>query len=389
MSELFDVVVAGGGPGGLYAACSLARQGFRVGVFEEHQQIGEPVHCTGILADEAFTEFDLSRRSILNSVTTARFYSPRGETIEYTTKQIEALVIDRRRFDQLLADEAVDAGVELHRPSRVTDVRLEPHGVVAGTADGREVRARSLILACGANYSLQRRLGLGMPGVFLHSAQMELPARRPGDVELHFGAEVAPKGFAWAVPVRRPDRTCARIGVMCEGDAASHFDRVLERVAWRWGIDRDPAVRPRQKMLPLAPIDKTYMDRLLVVGDAAGLVKATTGGGIYYSILSGAIAGEVLGSALRRDDLREHALREYETRWRERLDAEMQAQLSLRMLAQRLTDAEIESLFTLAKTNGVMPIVRTTASFNRHRRLIVALLKHPPVRQILFRRLAS
>ena len=110
---------------------------------------------------------------------------------------------------------------------------------------------------------------------------------------------------------------------------------------------------PRQRILPLSPIRKTYANRLLVVGDAAGLVKPTTGGGIYYSLVSAAIAAEVLANALRRDRLGEPVLREYERRWRDRLEEEFQAQLTFRLLAQRLTDTEIEDLFELANTDGL------------------------------------
>jgi flavin-dependent dehydrogenase len=140
-------------------------------------------------------------------------------------------------------------------------------------------------------------------------------------------------------------------------------------------------------LLPLAPIPRTYANRLLVIGDAAGLVKATTGGGIYYSVVSGDIAAEVLADALRRDTLAEAALATYQHRWRARLMPEFRAQLAMRRLAQRLTDADIDALFELARTDGIMPIVRRTAEFNRHRKLIIALFKHPPVRRVLFRRL--
>jgi hypothetical protein len=54
-----------------------------------------------------------------------------------------------------------------------------------------------------------------------------------------------------------------------------------------------------------------------------------------------------------------------------------------------MSDEDIEGLFELALTDGVMPIVRRTAAFNRHRKLIFALFKHPPVRQILFRSMLS
>ena len=97
-------------------------------------------------------------------------------------------------------------------------------------------------------------------------------------------------------------------------------------------------LRPRQKILPLAPIPQTFADRVLAVGDAAGLVKATTGGGIYYSLVSGALAAEVLIAGLRRDRLDAAALRPYETAWRRKLGPELQAQLRLRRIAHRLTD---------------------------------------------------
>lgn len=152
---------------------------------------------------------------------------------------------------------------------------------------------------------MQQRLGLGMPEVFLSSAQSEVPAARLGDVELHFGLEVAPKGFAWVVPVRRGAQTHARIGLMCDGNAAQYFERFISQINRRWGITTDHDIRPRRKILPLAPIRKTYADRLLVIGDAAGLVKPTTGGGIYYSLMSAKLATEVLIPALQRDHLSE------------------------------------------------------------------------------------
>ena len=54
-----DVVIVGGGPAGLYAGLRLARAGWRVDLYEEHHDIGEPVHCTGVLARDAFDEFGL------------------------------------------------------------------------------------------------------------------------------------------------------------------------------------------------------------------------------------------------------------------------------------------------------------------------------------------
>ncbi|HVB38865.1 MAG TPA: lycopene cyclase family protein, partial [Vicinamibacterales bacterium] len=163
-----------------------------------------------------------------------------------------------------------------------------------------------------------------------------------------------------------------------------HFQQLVTRVAARWQLG-EVCSPPRQKILPLGPIDRTYGDRLVAIGDAAGLVKPTTGGGIYYSLVSAELAADVIGDALRRGDLSAAALGEYERRWRERLAGEIDAQSRLRTLAEGMDNAQIDALFDLACTDGVMPIVRKTARFNQHRSLIIALLKHPPVRRILYR----
>jgi digeranylgeranylglycerophospholipid reductase len=385
---MHDIVIVGGGPGGLMAAARLAGDGFDVVVFEEHPEVGAPVHCTGVLAHEALAELDLPRPAVLNALATARFYSPSGLHLAYTTPTTEAVVIDRLAFDRAIAGRARRAGAAITCGVRVTNVSVEHSHAEVETQTGERIRSRAVILACGASYRFQRRLGLGMPSVYLNSAQLELPADRGGDVELHFGSYMAPRGFAWAVPVTRQSGRFVRIGLMCDGDATEHFGRALSRVGAAWRAAADSAQAPLRRLLPLAPLRQTHTDRLLAIGDAAGLVKPTTGGGIYYSIVSANIAAEVLSAALRRDRLDRASLAPYEERWRERLMPEFRAQLAMRMLAQRLDDTEIDQLFELAQTNGIMPIVRRTARFNRHRDLIVALFKHPPARRLLFRRFA-
>jgi geranylgeranyl reductase family protein len=378
-----DVAVVGGGPAGLFAALRLAKAGCQVSLFEEHGDIGEPVHCTGVLANEAFDTFGLAPSSVLNELTTVRFVAPSGDTVEYSTPAVEAVVIDRSRFDQQIASQAVYAGVQIHR-ARVLGISVDATGVTVATSDSR-FRARAAILACGATYALQRRLGLGLPRLLLNSAQMELPCERVGPVEVHFGGEVAPSGFAWAVPVERSEGRAVRVGLMCRADAGRHFRRLLEAIRLRWGITVPDDWQPRQKALPLGPIDRTYCNRVLVVGDAAGLVKPTTGGGIYYSLVSAELAADTLAAALAENRLGSDRLAAYEAAWRQRLGAELTWQRILRQIAHRLTDEDIDSLFNLAHTDGIMPIIRRTATFNHHREFIVALLRHPPARRVLLR----
>jgi flavin-dependent dehydrogenase len=171
---------------------------------------------------------------------------------------------------------------------------------------------------------------------------------------------------------------------MGAGAGDDHFQRAVAAVRPRWGIDHAP-IRPRRKILPLSQIERTYGDRLIVVGDAAGLVKPTTGGGIYYSLLSARLAAQTLTPALRADDLRAEALAHYQRAWRQRLGSELRWQTVLRRLAQELSDDDINRLFELSRAEGLVTLARRTASFNRHGEFIMALLRHPPARRLLFK----
>jgi digeranylgeranylglycerophospholipid reductase len=383
-----DVIVIGGGPAGLQAARCLASDGFEVEVLEEHLSTGEPVHCTGILSPEVFEKFELDPNHTLNELRLIQFHSPKGRVIHYQTEKVEAVVIDRTAFDRNLENLARTNGARVCPGVKAERIEITENGVAVYCSDSGRRKAQACILATGAAYGLHRDLGIGLPPVYLNCAQAELRTHRPGDVEIHLGEDIAPKGFGWIVPVERAEGAFARIGLMCEGNAAACFKKLLLRLD-KWKIKANSEEQCRQRILPLAPIRKTYGNRFLVVGDAAGFVKPTTGGGIFYGMISAGIAAGVLGGALKAGRFSESELSLYQKLWQERLMEEIEAQLTLRLLMQRLTDDELETIFDLWATDGLMPLIRKTASLNHHRKLIMAITKYPAMRKILFRRVIA
>ncbi len=332
-----DVVIIGAGPAGLIAARQLAQRGRDVVVLEEHAE-----------------------------------------------DRVNAAVVDRAKFDQALAETSRAAGAELRSSARVRTITVADDAVtVASDGQSGIFAARACILACGANYRFNRQLGLGVPRAFMQSAQLERPFTGPEHVEVHLGRSVAPRGFAWVVPFQRDGRPFQRLGLMADARAGSLFRTFAADVRSRFGVTDDVWPDARLKILPLGPVAKTFSSRLIAVGDAAGLVKPTTGGGIYYSLISGQFAADTLDDALRDDDLSEARLRGYETRWRDRLGAEIRIGLAFRLLASRLNDRAIDSLVELARIDGIVPMLRQTADFNWHRRSALALLRHAQFRRIL------
>jgi geranylgeranyl reductase family protein len=381
--DVRDVAVVGAGPAGLMAARALAQAGHDVVVLEEHAAIGVPVHCTGLLGVQAFDELDLPHDAILTTRHAARFVAADGSSVDVNADHVRAAVVDRAGFDQALADRCRAAGAELRADARVRQIDITRRRVlISGDTGAADVEARVCVLACGASYRFNRALGLGTPRAFVQSAQLEVPFDGPEQIEVHLGRTVAPGGFAWVVPFERGDRRFNRVGLMCDTGAMTRFREFATAIRAR----HDPAAdwpEPRLKILPLAPVGKTYGERLLAIGDAAGLVKPTTGGGIYYSLLSGRMAAEVVDAALRADDLSERALREYETTWRARLGTEIRIGLAFRSLVTRLNDRAIDALVDLARVDGVVPLLKQTADFNFHGASALALLRHAQFRRIL------
>ena len=377
-----DVVVVGGGPAGLLAARDLAAAGFSTIVVEEHDAIGVPVHCTGVLGMDAFDELELPRQTILHTAHAARFISADGSSVLIDHERVRAAIIDRGEFDAALAVSAAAAGADIRAGCRVRQIDVDNDGVTVSTAAG-SVLGRACVIACGANYRFNRRLGLGLPRLFVHSAQREVAFPDADHVEVYLGRQIAAGGFGWLVPFRRAARSCARVGVMCEARPRLAFKELAACISRRFNISTEWD-EPRVKVLPLAPVTRTWSRRVLAVGDAAGLVKATTGGGIYFGLLSGRLAAEVLAGALRDDCLSGTRLREYERRWRARLWPEIRAGLAFRAMASRLNDRTIDRVMELARVDGIVPLLKQTADFNWHGAAARSLLRHPSFRRVVF-----
>jgi len=136
-------------------------------------------------------------------------------------------------------------------------------------------------------------------------------------------------------------------------------------------------------VLPLGFPKRSFSDRLLVVGEAAGHIKTTTCGGIYYGMLTAELAAEVLAPSLAEDRLDADTLSTYESRWRELLEDEIETGLKLRRSFKLMSDWGIERLMSLARREGVARLIQEKANFDWHRGLIDAVFRHGTVGRIL------
>ena len=369
-----DVIVVGAGPSGLRTAARLAGAGLDVRVLEKKARVGADVVCTGIVGREVFDDFGLDRGTVVEEMRTVRLVSPFATELVYTHPRPFACVVDRERFDGRLAAAAVAAGATVVCDARVDSVAVGSDGVEVAVrgADGRPGKegARLAVLATGVDYALQKRLGLSAPRDFLSGAQVECSFPGAGTTTLFFGRDVAPGAFAWSVPAG-PGR--ARVGVLTRRDPRTRLRNLIDRSLGGRDVREEGPIRTRPVAQGL--LAKTFGDRVLSVGEAAGQTKTTTGGGISYGLACADLAADAVLRCFARSSFGPADLAGYERRWKDLLRKEILVGHRTRRMCARLSDGRIESLFQLARTDGIVPIIRDTAEFDRHSGLIFALLQ--------------
>ncbi len=378
---IYDVVVIGAGPAGNFCAMLTARAGLSTLILEEHDAPGLFVNCTGIIGAEAFRRLNLPTEPVLSSLQAITFYSPSGQSFRYDPGQPLAHIVSRLQFDQTLSEWAREAGAQLRTGYHARLLRIDSDTVELRQRedDAEPVRSRAVVIATGFGSNLPLQAGLQGPREIVYGAQAEVEMDGLGDVEIYLGRKVAPEAFGWVVPLQPG---IARIGLVATKEAPVYFRQLFQhpRIA---GRVRTPQPKMLLSPVPTEPIDRSYADRVLVVGEAAGQVKTTTQGGIYYGMLCAAMAAETLAEAARLDDFRAEALQRYELGWKEAIGQELKMGLSLRQIFARLSDNQIDALVELGTRDDIIGLVKRLAQFDWHRDLIQTSLNLPALQEVV------
>ena len=374
---MYDVAVIGGGPVGSYTAYKLAGMGYGVVVLEAKESPGERVCCTGLIGRECVDSFNIDDKVVLRGVNSARLFSPSGRLIHLWRQEDQACIVDRAAFDIAIAKRAQGKGAEYLLSSPVSSVEIGDDRVrVEATCRGTQlnIEARAVAIATGFSSKLVERLGLGKVGDFVMGAQAEVETAGTNEVEVYFGRKLAPGFFAWLVPTlsRR-----ARVGLLSRRNPGHYLKQLVLSLKTQGKVvaaDTELSYGG----IPLKPLPRTYGERLVVVGDVAGQVKPTTGGGIYYGLLCAGIAASNLHLALKDDALTAKNLAGYEREWKRQLGRELRRGYWTRKFYERLSDQQVDRIFDIVKSNGIAEALLKEAevSFDWHAEVVLRLLAH-------------
>ncbi len=294
--KAYDTVIVGAGPIGCYCARRLAENGFSVAVVDKDASMPRRPVCTGVIGIEAFDAFDLPRQSVISTVKDITVFSPSHASISYRPAAPQAYVVDRTVFDGVLKKQAEDAGVIFHAGFGCSDIRItEDYAEVSSAHPTRSIRSRAVIVASGYNPRLISKLRLGGIADHFDAVQADAIVEDMPTTEIYIGRNVAPQSFAWVLPLGDGS---AHIGLTTRRNGTHFLARFLESPPVKGRIHQAGGIA--RKIVPYGQPDRTYTDRALVVGEAAGQVKSTTHGGIYYGLIGARCAVETLREAFQK-----------------------------------------------------------------------------------------
>jgi digeranylgeranylglycerophospholipid reductase len=368
----YDVIVAGAGPAGSAAARECAQLGLSTLCLEEHGTIGYPLQCAGLLSTAAFEECRVvSERSVLNKVTGARVISSAGSELLVDAKATKALVVDRVTLDREMAEAAANAGAEFRLRTAVYDLR-DNSVFTRGLNGHEEIGYDVLIAADGPRSTIARLSGMQRARTYLAGIQADMPGVcDPRHVRIY--PDASPEFFGWEIPTG-PGRI--RVGLCGRSQVMERF-LALSR---KFGTNTTHLVTGT---LPLGVMERTYKDRILFVGDAAGFPKPTSGGGIYTGIRSARHAAAVAGSACEQGRYDDTVMAGYERRWREDFGRELEFGYRLFGMRQKMSAEDTDALIQALNTPPILRTIEEYGDMDRPGVLIKKLLVNPAILRLL------
>jgi geranylgeranyl reductase len=310
ISEMFDVVVVGGGPSGATAAHDLADLGRNVLLLD---RAGRIKPCGGAIPPRLIRDFDIPDHLLAARVNSARMVSPSDKQVDMPIDGGFVGMVDRDVFDEWLRARAAQAGAKRrtglfrrfeHDEAGRTIVYYDERAA-DGTMTEKAVRARALIGADGALSAVARQClpgADGLPYVFAYHEIVRSP--RLGSnfdgtrCDVYYRGTVSPDFYGWVFP--HGDTVSVGTGSACKGFSLRDSVGGLREAA---GLGSVETIRREGAPIPLHPLPRWDDGRsVLLAGDAAGVVAPASGEGIYYAMIGGRLSAEAVDMFLETGD---------------------------------------------------------------------------------------
>ncbi|OLS23000.1 MAG: Digeranylgeranylglycerophospholipid reductase [Candidatus Heimdallarchaeota archaeon LC_3] len=371
-----DVLVIGAGPAGSMAALEAVRRNVDVIMLEDHPIVGDPNHCSGLITKKGIDKLNVPYpNSIIdNSISSVSFWSPSNHKFTINRqKKSELLVFQRNNLDRVFASYAELKGVEIRLNSKVTKL-IRRNGKISGVRVKEKqnrtynINSKVVIDAEGSYAKFLPEAGLKPPNSSWRMPAMQYELDNVPDFpreycELYHGYQWAPGYFAWIIPACQD---AVRIGLATW--PRFNTSKLLKKfftkhpIAKKWFKKAIITKKRGGVIAACGPISKTWAKGFLAVGDAAGQVKATTGGGVNI----GGYCGRIAGVVAARNITKNMPLENYDRKWKNEFYSELKLMEFIRKTLSGFSDKTLDVLFNSASKSFISKKLQNTKDVDLH-----------------------
>ncbi|MBW2981807.1 NAD(P)/FAD-dependent oxidoreductase [Candidatus Woesearchaeota archaeon] len=334
---MYDIIIIGAGPAGLAAARELKKANINFLIIDSKKEIGLPLRCGEGIREKEFIEFFKHKNYyfVKNTINIHEIYY---KDLTRTFKE-NFLELDRAEFEKWLAKPIKN---HLRLSTTCQDLKIKEN-LIEIKINKEILTAKLAILAYGCNFNIQKKLNLvkkqpnmvlGYGGIFKNHNFEEN--------KFYYFFDPKHLGYLWAFP---KDKKTANIGFGAF-NTNKNTKKIFKKLLKRYKINAKQLSEYAGIVPCSGPIKKTYADRLLICGNAAGQVHAFSGEGIYYGLVSGKLAAKTAVKAVKQNIFNDNFLKQYEKEWKKKIGKNMKAGIiASELLYLAFKNKEIKSLF--------------------------------------------
>ncbi len=334
------IAIIGAGPVGNYCASLLAKKGYNVDIYEDNKKVGIPIQCTGIVTSTIKEILPMKKEFLVNEMKYVEAFSSGKASIKAKSKDI---IINRTKFDQYLANKAIDNGATIHLSSKFITAK-ENTVAIKQKNKLTEKKADIIIGADGVNSQVAKLINksqtLNNKNYQPYKGKQALIQGnfQKDTYNVYFGS-ISPKFFAWVVP---ETDTLARIGLATQDNPTNYFQNFLNKL----NLQKNKIIDHQGGLIPIHNPNLTIQkDNIYLLGDAATQIKSTTGGGIIPGLKC---AQKLVKSIENNQDYRKNTKKIYKG---------LRLNLFVRKLLDRMSDDDYDTFMNSLNTPKIKEIL--------------------------------
>ena len=392
MVQEYDVVVVGAGPIGGFLSRTLNQHGHSVLLLEEHAEIGRPFQCAGLVNPAAMETIGLEN-TILTTIWGANIHSPSGTKVSIGDPVVpRTYSVCRKLFDEAVVMQSIESGTNLSLSTKPVSANVYREYVevdLDGARGPETIRCKLLCGADGAHSWVRRKFRMGRPTETMIGFQIEVTGYSgdEGMLDMYTGRGIAPGFFSWAIPTGESTRlgTWTKAQLMDGISSEEYMNRLLEDDNLNSRFANCLEVARFCGPVPSGIVRKPMDERVALFGDAAGICKPTTGGGIGPGFEQIKLLVPLISKSIRENDLGKSSMKRIGNKLGEMRRSQRKKRALRDAFLTEMDDTELERIFSVWAKPEVTALINEFGDIENPIPLGLKMLKEVPE----FRRLAG